>query len=241
MPRAVQISSRTHPTVHSFLKRIQAAHRAMASRGFMRQVFHYSASTKKLEPWFWPVYDGEGNPERGTCRVEPSGLEEYRRYHELQAPSCLCALIDRVPYTETRIGLVESGERRGAYAAECAEKRCGYIVYLDDFYTALGLRVRKYVCRETPLEINEAVEKDSEDTVQGHTVGHGLLEAIAQLLHSDFGVDEQEFRRNVQQCDQCRRLVRRQTKHRCRGQRWVVAQLSEQWGRGNVIDLTRED
>ncbi|KAH6910569.1 hypothetical protein BKA70DRAFT_1220475 [Coprinopsis sp. MPI-PUGE-AT-0042] len=50
--------------------------------------------------------------------VTPSALQEYRVYHELQAPSCLCALINDIPYIETRVGLVESGEHQGASSAE---------------------------------------------------------------------------------------------------------------------------
>ncbi|KAH6871074.1 hypothetical protein BKA70DRAFT_1451457 [Coprinopsis sp. MPI-PUGE-AT-0042] len=222
MPRALQIYSQA-TTIRDFLKKIKAAHRTAASRGFMCQVLHYSASTKRLEPWLWPVYDGEGNPERQTSRVEPSGMEDYRRYHEFQAPTCLC--------------LVERGERRGAYAAECAEKRCGYIVYLDDFYTVLGLRMKKYARRETPLEFDQAFENEDRDQVD-----RGLLGLIAKLLESE-GVDERRFWGSIKQCDQCRRIMQKRAylKHRCRGQRQVVAQLSERWGKENVIDLTQED
>ncbi|KAH6905397.1 hypothetical protein BKA70DRAFT_1225772 [Coprinopsis sp. MPI-PUGE-AT-0042] len=168
MPRALQIYSQA-ATVCGFLKTIKSAHDTAASRGFMCQVLHYNASTKRLEPWLWPVYDGEGNPKQQTSCLEPSGLEDYRRYHEFQAPTCLCALIDGVPYTETCIGLVERGEHRGAYAAECAEKRCGYIIYLDDFYTVLGLWMKKYARQETPLEFDQAFENKDRD--QGKHAG----------------------------------------------------------------------
>ncbi|KAH6872020.1 hypothetical protein BKA70DRAFT_1450456 [Coprinopsis sp. MPI-PUGE-AT-0042] len=120
----------------------------------------FSTIAHPLKVWsHGHVYDGERNPALGTSRVEPSGLEEYRRHHEFQAPSCLCALIDGDPYTETRIKMVERGERRGTYAAECVENRCGYIVYLEDFYTVLGLRIKKYARRVTPLEMDQLPEK----------------------------------------------------------------------------------
>ncbi|KAH6869034.1 hypothetical protein BKA70DRAFT_1452232 [Coprinopsis sp. MPI-PUGE-AT-0042] len=226
MPRVLQIYPQA-ATVRGFLKKIESAHHAAASRGFMCQVLHYSPCTM-----------GKENPERQTSRVEPSGLEDYRRDHEFQAPTCLCALIDGVPYTETRIGLVERGEHRGAYAAECAAKRCGYIVYLDDFYTVLGLRMKKYARRETPLDFNQALENDDRDSqVEG-----GLLGLIAKLLESE-GVDERRFWKIIKQCDQCRRIMRKRSylKHRCRGPRQAVAQLSEKWVEENVIDLTQED
>lgn len=77
-----------------------------------------------------PIYGEE--PDRPKklgppyTRVEPSGLEEYRRHHELRAPSCLCAFADNVEYTESRIGIVQGGKQGGVYVAECERSRCGY-------------------------------------------------------------------------------------------------------------------
>ncbi|KAH6904739.1 hypothetical protein BKA70DRAFT_1226596 [Coprinopsis sp. MPI-PUGE-AT-0042] len=64
-----------------------------------------------------PVYDREDKSvQEGTClenaRVQPSDLEEYRRYHELMALCCLCAPMDGVPYTESRITLVAPGSNK---------------------------------------------------------------------------------------------------------------------------------
>jgi hypothetical protein len=80
-----------------------------------------------------PVYDRNDqaaitDPSLLHARVPPAELEEYRRCHKFVTPCCLCAFIDGVALTESRIGVVgEAGEgSMGQYMAECARKRCGY-------------------------------------------------------------------------------------------------------------------
>ncbi|KAH6888985.1 hypothetical protein BKA70DRAFT_883304 [Coprinopsis sp. MPI-PUGE-AT-0042] len=149
MPRSFQLSPRSH-SLQFFLDKLDGAHGAIATRS-SRQVLHYHAATRSLVPWFWPVYDEEFDQQRGlhlrNARVEPSALEEYRRHHKFRAPSCLCSLVDGTEYTESRIGVLSGGDRGGVYVAECADAKCGYRVYLDDFYSALGLRIKKFDCR----------------------------------------------------------------------------------------------
>ncbi|KAH6911252.1 hypothetical protein BKA70DRAFT_1424000 [Coprinopsis sp. MPI-PUGE-AT-0042] len=146
MPRSSQLSSRSH-SLRVFLDKLDGAHRAIAA-GASRQVLHYHAPTRSLVTWFWPVYDEDFDQQRGlhlrNARVEPSDLEEYRRYHEFRAPLCLCSLVDGTEYTESRIEVMSGGDRSGVYVAECADARCGYRVYLDDFYSTLGLQIKKF-------------------------------------------------------------------------------------------------
>ncbi|KAH6907246.1 hypothetical protein BKA70DRAFT_1223606 [Coprinopsis sp. MPI-PUGE-AT-0042] len=149
-------SSSRHAIICSCLRRILASRTGKKRKTFDRQVLHYDFHSGSLMIWFWPVYNNQDKAVRDDPRLEnaqvpPSDLEEYAREHELRAPCCLCALIDDVPYTESKIRLAgPEGSRTGTYVAECAMNRCGYYVYLEDFYTLLGLRVRKYALREVP-------------------------------------------------------------------------------------------
>ncbi|KAH6883753.1 hypothetical protein BKA70DRAFT_1238182 [Coprinopsis sp. MPI-PUGE-AT-0042] len=229
MPHTLQISQRD-VTIHRFLRKIGSAHQAVARRGVTRQVLHYNTSTKGLEPWLWPVYNGEGNPALATSRVELSGLEEYWRYHEFQAPLCLCAHIDGTPYTKSRIKLVESGERGGHTLLN---------VLKNDAAILVSLRIRANTegrgNLEIPLEMDQSSMKEEED--------QGLLVMITAKLAQSEGIDEKMFRATIKQCNGCKRLVlkRSYVKYRCPGRRQAVVQLSGRWGEGNVIDLTRED
>ncbi|KAH6867823.1 hypothetical protein BKA70DRAFT_1242914 [Coprinopsis sp. MPI-PUGE-AT-0042] len=191
MPRASQIPPRC-ALVRPFLEKLNFSHRAVAIGG-SRQVLHYHSPTRSLVPWFWPIYGGEIDQlcklELQNARVEPSSLEEYRRYYEFKAPSCLCALIDGVDYTESRIGVVYGGERGGTYAAECAQRRCGYRV--------LGLRIKKYSRRSTYSD---------EDPM-----------ALASDLFENEGIDGRRFWACFKQCDECQRIVMRRKwrQHSC--------------------------
>jgi hypothetical protein len=79
-----------------------------------------------------PVYDADDdavliNPALLNARVPPDDLEEYRRRHVFLEPCCLCAYVNGVRYTETRIVLSEAvGEDNGSFVAECAQQQCGY-------------------------------------------------------------------------------------------------------------------
>jgi hypothetical protein len=67
-----------------------------------------------------------------NCRVAPSDLEGYRRANEIRNPCCLCAYIDNVPFTESRVHMSMLGSSaillgsEGRFVAECAQGRCGY-------------------------------------------------------------------------------------------------------------------
>lgn len=80
-------------------------------------------------PHFRPV-----DPVTGE-RLAPSEFESYRRTHELLAPCCLCAYVDRKRYTEAQIGVAETVTEdltrnqsvlNGEVVAVCGERRCGY-------------------------------------------------------------------------------------------------------------------
>ncbi|KAJ3518405.1 hypothetical protein NMY22_g13697 [Coprinellus aureogranulatus] len=94
-------------------------------------------------------------------RLTPCRFEEVRMTHDLQAPCCLCSLLDNTGYTEARIGIaeaiapVDSGRShsvlQGEYVATCAKQKCGYFLCLERFYTVRGLRLRKLRRRRHPL------------------------------------------------------------------------------------------
>ncbi|KAH6905058.1 hypothetical protein BKA70DRAFT_1226253 [Coprinopsis sp. MPI-PUGE-AT-0042] len=124
MPANLSTSSRD-AIVRSCLGRILASHTtSKRRRTFGRQVLHFDFRSESLTIWFWPVYDNTDeavrkDPALENARVPPSDLEGYRRKHELKAPCCLCALMDDLPYTESRIGLAGTeSSRTGAYIAD---------------------------------------------------------------------------------------------------------------------------
>jgi hypothetical protein len=99
-----------------------------------------------LSPGTRPVYDKNDQAaifdlSLVNARVPPADLEEYRRCHKFVAPCCLCAFIDNVAMTESRIGVVgeASGENVGQYMAECARKRCGYSGEASSLHALTGL------------------------------------------------------------------------------------------------------
>ncbi|KAH6916505.1 hypothetical protein BKA70DRAFT_1419406 [Coprinopsis sp. MPI-PUGE-AT-0042] len=145
--------------VRSFLRRVHAQHYRSTPN---RQVLEFDSDSMEMMTWFWPVYDRNDqaaiyDPSLINARVAPADLEEYRRCHRFVAPCCLCTFIDNVALTECRIGVVgeASGGSVGQYMAECARKRCGYSVCLEDFYPLHGLRVKKYPFRTKPLGFKE--------------------------------------------------------------------------------------
>ncbi|KAH6873870.1 hypothetical protein BKA70DRAFT_1240910 [Coprinopsis sp. MPI-PUGE-AT-0042] len=86
------------PCIEHLQNRIQGAHFQTLSTS--PTILHWNSKLGDLSPWKWPVEPGTGR------RVAPSDLESHRRTHHFQAPSCLCAHLDRQLYTESRIGVV---------------------------------------------------------------------------------------------------------------------------------------
>src|SRR5215469_18911737 len=72
-------------------------------------------------------------------RVTPSDLEIYRHanHNIFRAPGCFCAVIDSVAFVESEFFLagVDAGEHSGEYGMHCRNNRCGYVVYLERFYS----------------------------------------------------------------------------------------------------------
>ncbi|KAH6890748.1 hypothetical protein BKA70DRAFT_1441759 [Coprinopsis sp. MPI-PUGE-AT-0042] len=172
---------------------------------------------------FGSVYDSQDravrdDPSLENAWVPPSNLEEYRHEHELRAPCCLCALMDNVPYTESRIGLAGAeSSRAGTYVAECALNKCGYYVYLEDFYSLRGLRIRKYARRDIPI-------------LEGSTLPATRTAKRWVMKIGREGVSEQDFWLMIGQCPRCQ---------------WLLPKLELQthgctYGRRTEIDLTEE-
>ncbi|KAH6903038.1 hypothetical protein BKA70DRAFT_1228191 [Coprinopsis sp. MPI-PUGE-AT-0042] len=207
MPRTTQISPRC-ALVRAFLDKVELAHRAVTS-GSPRQILHYDSTTKSLVPWYWPVYNEEMvQPEKlglRNTRVEPSGLEEYRRYHEFRAPSCLCAFVNGVEYTESRIGVVSGGKQGGAYAAECEERHVGIVVLLQ---AVKNTDAKITIHAESPLDatpiviaLDEGKDKvvchqhldpSTSLLVAGTSLERNPLMLVSDLLKDD-GVDARIF------------------------------------------------
>ncbi|KAH6884339.1 hypothetical protein BKA70DRAFT_1445946 [Coprinopsis sp. MPI-PUGE-AT-0042] len=106
--------SNNYAIVRSCLSRIVASQSTGRRRMFGRQILHYSSHTQSLKVWFWPVYDKADKQVRENlclenARVCPSDLTDYCRHHDLRAPSCLCALMDGLTYTESSIRLAGPG------------------------------------------------------------------------------------------------------------------------------------
>ncbi|KAH6880566.1 hypothetical protein BKA70DRAFT_1238729 [Coprinopsis sp. MPI-PUGE-AT-0042] len=227
MPANLSTSSRD-AIVRSCLGRILASHTtSKRRRTFGRQVLHFDFRSESLTIWFWPVYDNTDeavrkDPALENARVPPSDLEGYRRKHELKAPCCLCALMDDLPYTESRIGLAGTeSSRTGAYIAECAQNRCGYYVYLEDFYPVLGLRIRRYALRDLSIPEGSTLPAVATTRRWAMVIGRG-------------GVSERDFWIAIAQCPNCQ---------------WLLPKLELQAHvckpgfvrRIEVIDLTEED
>ncbi|KAH6871662.1 hypothetical protein BKA70DRAFT_1450975 [Coprinopsis sp. MPI-PUGE-AT-0042] len=140
-----------------FLQRIEKS-RDMSPRSLRyRQVLHFDASYNDVLPWFWPVYDKDdevviANPQLLNARVTPDDFEKYRMCHFFLAPCCLCAYIDGVDYTESRIALSEGPPpiRKIDYELPGSVR----LVCLEDFYPLAGLRLRKYERRGRPLNLS---------------------------------------------------------------------------------------
>ncbi|KAH6884639.1 hypothetical protein BKA70DRAFT_1237637 [Coprinopsis sp. MPI-PUGE-AT-0042] len=143
--------------VRSFLRSIHRQHfPPLARQHGLRQVLEFCALSKGLRIWHWPVYNRDDlavlrDPSLLNCRVAPSDLETYRRYHQLLNPCCFCAFLDGVPYTESHVGIALAEEtaqdgKQGLYVAECASGRCGYS----------GLRLKKYGRRGCALTYEES-------------------------------------------------------------------------------------
>ncbi|RXW13706.1 hypothetical protein EST38_g12148 [Candolleomyces aberdarensis] len=119
---------------------------------------HYDSTMQSVVDYPWP-YDAEMGR-----RLFPSEFEGYRRTHEFEGPSCVCAFLDGKDYTECRIGIVETlnGDRdrnlstlHGEYVAICAEQRCGYLLCLERFYAVGHLKLQKCRKRAQPLPPQE--------------------------------------------------------------------------------------
>ncbi|TEB19267.1 hypothetical protein FA13DRAFT_1719021 [Coprinellus micaceus] len=141
-----------------FLRQIQAHQCRTPTRGPIP--LHYDSRTESLKEFPWPF-----DLETGQ-RVPPSMLESYRRTHMFQAPSCLCAFLDKVDYTESVIGIIEVATGgnadenhdsilNGQYVAVCERRRCGYSLCLEKFYMLSGLKMQGCLKRETPLSLRE--------------------------------------------------------------------------------------
>ncbi|KAH6905527.1 hypothetical protein BKA70DRAFT_1430776 [Coprinopsis sp. MPI-PUGE-AT-0042] len=173
--------------VRSFLRSIHRQHFPPPARQHgLRQVLEFCALSKGLRIWDWPVYDRDDlavlrDPSLLNCRVAPSDLETYRRYHQLLNPCCFCAFLDGVPYTESHVGIALAEEtaqdgKQGLYVAECASGRCGYSVRLEEFYPLIGLRLKKYGRRGCALTYEESrtlhgVEAKVAQTCRKRTAG----------------------------------------------------------------------
>ncbi|KAH6894952.1 hypothetical protein BKA70DRAFT_790574 [Coprinopsis sp. MPI-PUGE-AT-0042] len=223
-------SSSNYAIVRSHLGRILAAQSTKRKRSFGRQVLHYDSRAKSLAIWFWPVYDKtdkivQDDSRLENARVQPSDLDEYCRHHYLKAPSCLCALMDGVTYTESNIHLAgPESVKTGMYVAECAQNRCGYYVHLEDFYPLEGLRIRKYPRRDRPLKRCET---------------YGLLPERLDLPEVTIGIDgisEAEFQHVLVQCILCKRFMPTLA---LPGH--LITFQHEDQGPREVIDLTGDD
>ncbi|KAH6913098.1 hypothetical protein BKA70DRAFT_1218101 [Coprinopsis sp. MPI-PUGE-AT-0042] len=141
------------PKLSHFLRRIQAAQ--VKTTHTNPVILHWIADRGDIGIWSWPA-----DPTTGG-RIPPCELESYRRTHHFLAPCCLCAAQLDEDYTESRIGMVHvpSGEHgsflNGEYIAECAQRRCGYFVPLEKFYSAKLLHVKQYMERARPLSAKE--------------------------------------------------------------------------------------
>ncbi|KAH6866071.1 hypothetical protein BKA70DRAFT_1454529 [Coprinopsis sp. MPI-PUGE-AT-0042] len=266
-----QSGSQENPSslLHSFLRRIKLLHDYKLPRPLkFCQVLHFDHEYNNIVPWFWPVYDTDDNavqvnPALVNARVTPDDLEEYRRCHFFLAPCCLCAYINGVRYTETRIVVSDtSGEDNGGtFIAECAQRRCGYSVCLELFYTFPGLRLRKYERRARPLDFAAHVAREGVDT---HTLEDGAVGLLKPILSihqgkrkfdvvdlsaspmalrkkrlrqlGTTGISEVAFWDTFVQCFQCKKIVLKDTApglHHCTAANTM--QLVE------VIDLTQDD
>ncbi|KAF8057998.1 hypothetical protein FPV67DRAFT_1676766 [Lyophyllum atratum] len=141
-------------TIQTFLKRIEQQERSETP-----YILHYDPEKQDLRPWLWPV-KGDGQ------RIRPEDLDGHCETHDLRAPSCLCAILDRKPPTIYVEGIFH---RQGdAYKVSCASNRCGYSIALGRFYTLPALPVKKYGLRRKDCP------EDEENRV-GKRVGSDFL------------------------------------------------------------------
>ncbi|KAJ3549641.1 hypothetical protein NMY22_g799 [Coprinellus aureogranulatus] len=108
---------------------------------------HYDSKIKNLVEFSWPC-DAESGQ-----RIPPSMLQEHQQSHDFRPPCCLCSFLDDVDYTESVIGIVDTGSNtsaagesnstmNGQYVALCSRRRCGYVLCLERFYLINGLRLQ---------------------------------------------------------------------------------------------------
>ncbi|KAJ2930846.1 hypothetical protein H1R20_g6239, partial [Candolleomyces eurysporus] len=142
--------------VAHFLRQVEAFH--VHTKHSTPRPMHYDSSMQSVVDYPWP-YDLEMGR-----RLFPSEFEGYRRTHEFEAPSCMCAHLDGQDYTESRIGIVETlnddrdrnlSTLHGEYVAICAKQRCGYLLCLERFYAVGHLKLRKCRKRAQPLPPQE--------------------------------------------------------------------------------------
>ncbi|KAJ3533084.1 hypothetical protein NMY22_g7480 [Coprinellus aureogranulatus] len=102
-------------------------------------IYHFDSESQSLEKWAWLCLSNEH-----ASPVPPDELEQHGRDYTFRTPCCPCAFVNGVPYTPTKINLLESvnGNKSdplkrpfiGEYVAECATGTCGYFVVLERFY-----------------------------------------------------------------------------------------------------------
>ncbi|KAH6901540.1 hypothetical protein BKA70DRAFT_1229709 [Coprinopsis sp. MPI-PUGE-AT-0042] len=184
--------------VRSCLGRILASHTtSKRRRTFGRPVLHFDFRSESLTIWFWTV-------------VRQHRLKLYGKTPALENAR------------ESRIGLAGTeSSRTGAYIAECAQNRCGYYVYLEDFYPVLGLRIRRYALRDLSIPEGSTLPAVATTRRWAMAIGRG-------------GVSERDFWIAIAQCPNCQ---------------WLLPKLELQAHvckpgfvrRIEVIDLTEED
>ncbi|KAH6905464.1 hypothetical protein BKA70DRAFT_1225827 [Coprinopsis sp. MPI-PUGE-AT-0042] len=115
-----------HASVTALLEEVNRALTSPPGCG-TRQILHFDSAERKLVVWYWPVYDAGDEvvikeSSRLYTRVVPCNLVEYRQQHHFRAPCCF-------------IRFVSTPSLDGNDAV---------LVCLDNLYSTLGVRVRKY-------------------------------------------------------------------------------------------------
>ncbi|KAJ3518243.1 hypothetical protein NMY22_g13778 [Coprinellus aureogranulatus] len=65
-------------------------------------IYHFDAESQSLEKWAWPCLSNDR-----ASPVPPDELEQHGREYAFRTPCCPCAFMNGVPYTPTKISLLE--------------------------------------------------------------------------------------------------------------------------------------
>ncbi|KAH7917492.1 hypothetical protein BV22DRAFT_1135361 [Leucogyrophana mollusca] len=202
-------------------------------------VLEFDEINEDLRVWFWPIN------EQGE-RIAPSDLVAHRRSHQFLGPQCLCALTDDYTLgdtTEAAIVLLTRGPESGVYAARCARSKCGFLVFIEQMHTLIGVPIKYYPQRVRGEMIPLAIEFRNGEDINPNVLPRELQltpgrlsNPFNKLMRLDSflrpGLTEDEFRGLLTKCRRCRLIMTRSRfdMHECQG---------EVGDDDDVIDLTQ--